>query len=107
MKNFLEKGETTTVATPSGGYVSGQSIVVGDTVGVSSGTYAEGETAVVNLCGVYVLPKASSGAIAQGVKVYVASSGANVTTTNTQKFAGYAHYGAADGETTIAVLLAR
>lgn len=108
MKNFFEKGETATVIVPSGGFVSGQTVVVGDMVGISSGVYAEGDTAVLNLCGVYALPKATAGAIAQGVKVYIAASNGNVTATaSTNKFLGYAHIGAADGDAIVYVLLAR
>lgn len=108
MKNFVEKGETATVVTPSGGYTSGKPVAIGDTVGVSAGAYAEGETAVLNLCGVYTLPKVASGAIAIGKKVYLLADGSAITATATSNtFAGYAHVAAADGDTTINVLLAR
>lgn len=108
MKNFVAKGCTLLVPAIAGALVSGQSVVVGDIVGVSAGSYATGEDAVLNLDGVFTLPKASSGAIAQGVKLYVAASGGNITTTATSnKFVGYAYDAAADGETTVNVLLAR
>lgn len=108
MKNFVAKGETIAVVTPAGGYTSGQPVVVGDTVGVSSGKYAEDDTAIINMCGVYELPKVASGAIAVGKKVYLLADGTAITATATSNtFAGYAYEAAADGATTINVLLAR
>ncbi len=108
MKNFYAKGETIAVTTPSGGYTSGQPVVVGDTIGVSAGTYVETETAVINMDGVYTLPKVASGAIAVGKKVYLVVADGNITgTASTNIFAGYAYEAAADGATTINVLLAR
>lgn len=108
MKNFVAKGETIAVVTPSGGYASGQPVVVGDTVGVSSGKYLEGETAIINMCGVYTLPKVASGAIAVGKKCYIVVADNNITgTASTNIFAGVAYEGAADGATTINVLLSR
>lgn len=108
MKNFYAKGLTLLLPAISAALDSGQTVVVGDTVGIAAGDYAIGEDAVLNLDGVYTLPKASSGAIAQGAKVYVAASNGNVTTTvSTNKFVGYAYEAAADGATTVNVLLAR
>lgn len=97
-----------TLLAHSGALTSGQTVIVGDTVGVSNGAYADGEDAVLALEGVFTLPKATSGAIAQGAKIYVATSGGNVTTTaSTNKFVGYAYEPAIDGSATVNVLLAR
>lgn len=108
MKNFFAKGCTMLLPAVAGALVSGQSVVIGDVVGVSQGNYAIGEDAVLALDGVFILPKASSGAIAQGVKLYVAASAGNITATaSTNKFVGYAYEAAADGDATVKVLLAR
>lgn len=108
MKNFVAKGCTLVLLAHSGALVSGQSVIVGDTVGISNGNYADGADAVVSLEGVYTLPKATSGAIAQGAKIYLAASNGNVTTTaSTNKFVGYAYEAAVDGSATVNVLLAR
>lgn len=108
MKNFVAKGCTMVLLAHSGALTSGQSVVVGATVGVSNGAYADGADAVVSLEGVFTLPKASSGALAQGSKVYVAASGGNMTNTvSTNIFVGYVYDAAADGDTTVNVLLAR
>ena len=105
MKNFVQHGKT--IETVAGGAIaSGAIVVVGATAGVSSGAYATGDTVVVNLEGVYKLPKVASGAIAQGAKCYH-TSGEITGTASTNVFVGYAHTAAADGATTINVLLAR
>jgi len=85
---------------------SGELVTVGATVGVSAGKYAIGDDAVLNLDGVFTLPKASSGAMAQGAKVYVAA-GLITTTASTNVFVGYVHEAVADGVATVNVLLAR
>lgn len=105
MKNFVQHGKT--IETVAGGAIaSGAIVVVGATAGVAAGAYATGETVVVNLEGVYALPKVASGAIAQGAKCY--HTGGEITgTASTNVFVGYAHSAAADGATTINVLLAR
>lgn len=105
MKNFVQKGETINI-TAGGAITSGSIVTVGATAGVAAGTYETGETAVVNLCGVYNVPKVASGAITQGAKVYVISGEAG-TTVGSNVFLGFAHSAAADGATTIDVLLAR
>lgn len=106
MKNFVEKGETM-LFLASVAIASGQTVIVGDLVGVAAGAYASGETGVLNLCGVVALPK-GAGILAQGSKVYVAASGGNVSNTATDsKLVGYVHLAALTGDTTVNVLLAR
>jgi predicted RecA/RadA family phage recombinase len=106
MKNFVEKGCTILLPAIAGALASGELVTVGATVGVSAGAYAIGEDAVLNLDGVFELPKASGTVIAQGAKVYVAS-GLITTTVSTNVFVGYAHTAGVDGVTTVNVLLAR
>lgn len=108
MKNFVAKGCTLIVPAIAAALNSGDCVVVGATTGVSQGNYAIGEDAVLALDGVFALPKASSGAIALGAKVYIAATAGNVTTTvSTNIFVGYAYEAAADGSTVVNVLLAR
>ena len=106
MKNFVEKGCTIIVPSIAGAIASGEIVTIGATVGVSAGSYAIGEDAVVNLDGVFALPKASSGAMTQGAKVYVAA-GLITTTASTNVFVGYVHEAVADGVEVVNVLLAR
>jgi len=105
MKNFVQQGQTVNVVVGAD-TASGDIVTVGATAGIASGTAANGETCVVNLCGVYSVPKVASGAITQGAKLYVISGQAG-TTVGSNVFLGYAHSAAADGAGTVDVLLAR
>jgi len=104
MKNFVEKGKTILV-TAGADIASGSIVTVGATAGVSAGTYATGEIAVVNLDGVYAVAKDAS-APAIGAKLYIAA-GVATTTVGSNVFLGYAHSAALTGDATVNVLLAR
>lgn len=106
MKNFVEKGETIVVLAAAAAYASGDIVTVGATAGIAAGKTEIGDDVVVNMCGVYAVPKVASGAIAQGAKVYVISGQAG-TTVGSNVFLGYAWEAAADGAGTVNVLLAR
>jgi len=105
MKNFVEQGKTVNVVAGAD-ITSGAIVTIGATAGIAVGDYATGETAVVNLEGVYAVTKVASGAITQGAKLYVISGEAG-TTVGSNVFLGYAHSAAADGAGTVNVLLAR
>jgi predicted RecA/RadA family phage recombinase len=110
MTNYIQEGKTIQVATPSGGYTAGDLVKVGELVGIAVNTTVEGETAVINLQGVYKVPKVGSQAQAIGVTLYFDESEAEVTTstdTNTNKKAGYAHVAAGADDTTVMLLLER
>lgn len=104
MKNFVQKGNSinivATVAIASGAIVE-----VGAMAGISSGKYAIGETAVINLCGVYEVPKIA-GAVTVGAKLYSNASGSATTTVGTNVFLGYAFSAQASGDATVLVKLA-
>lgn len=107
MTNSVCTGNVLEVVTPVGGYVSGQAVAVGALVGVSLGTYAEGETAIINLKGVYTLAKKAADAIAQGAKVYLdAEDGITDDATAPNVFAGYAYEAAIGAASVVDVLLA-
>lgn len=106
MKNFREKGETLVVPAIGTAIASGNIVTVGATAGISAGSYDVGEDAVVNMCGVYTVPKVASGAIAQGAKVYVIAGQAG-TTVGSNVFLGYAWDAVADGAGFVNVCLAR
>lgn len=105
MKNFVEHGKTINVVAGAD-IVSGDIVTVGATAGIAAGSYASGETAVLNLEGVYSVPKVASGAITQGAKLYIIAGQAG-TTVGSNVFLGYAHTAAADGAGNVNVLLAR
>ena len=103
MKNFVRKGDSIEfVAT--GAIVSGAIVEVGTLAGVSFGSYAIGATAVIDLCGVYELPKVA-GAITLGAKLYSNAAGAATTTVGTNVFLGYAYSAQASGDATVQVRL--
>lgn len=106
MKNYIQEGDCFEVVTPSGGYTSGQIVVVGDTAGIAAGTYVEGQVAIIKTKGVYEVVKDSS-AIAQGAKLYIDTGAATTNNEVTGLFLGYAHADALTGDATVRVLLAR
>lgn len=105
MKNFVQKGDSIDILA-TGAIVSGSIVQVGAMAGISTGTYATGETAVINLCGVYVVPKAA-GAVTVGAKLYSDGAGAATTTVGTNVFLGYAFTAQAAGDATVRVKLAQ
>ena len=106
MKNFVEKGETITLLSIVGALTSGQIVEVGALSGISDGNYKVGENAVINLTGVYVVPKIA-GAVTLGQKLYSNASGSATTTVGTNVFLGYAYTAQASGDATVQVMLAR
>lgn len=105
MKNFVEKGETITLLAISGALTSGQIVEVGAMCGISAGDYAIGDDAVINLCGVYTVPKIT-GAVTVGAKLYSNAAGSATTTVSTNVFLGYAYTAQLSGDTTVQVKLA-
>ena len=105
MKNFVEKGSTINVVLGADA-ASGSIVTIGSVAGISAGAYLSGETAVLNLDGVYSVPKVSADVIAQGTKVYVIAGQAGITA-STNVFLGYAYESVGAGAGNIAVLLAR
>lgn len=107
MKNYIQEGDCFEVVTPSGGYTSGQIVIVGNTAGIAAGTYVEGQVAIIKTKGVYEVAKDSS-ALVQGTKLYV-SSGLTITSEFGlgDVFLGYAHADALTDDATVRVLLAR
>lgn len=104
MKNFIQCGETITLAAPYD-VLSGAGFLVGDVFAVASydalsGANVEGVTE-----GVFELPKAA-GAISQGAKVYWNDTNKNVTTTALgATLIGVATVAAANGDTTAYIRL--
>ena len=107
MKNYVQEGDNIVATVPAGGVTSGQFILIGALGGVAVTTAAAGEQCVFNTEGVYELPKASSGAITQGAKLYWNDTTKVFTTTASgNTFMGYAFEAAADGATVVNVALA-
>ncbi|WP_373354079.1 DUF2190 family protein [Pseudoroseicyclus sp. CXY001] len=79
MKNFKAQGETLTF-TAGAAYASGDGVVVGTIFGVAVNDVASGEEGVLNLLGVYELPKAASQAWTVGAAIFWDESAAEATT---------------------------
>lgn len=103
MKNYKQRGDILDFTAPSGGYTSGQLVVVGELTGVANIDAAENEICAVSMEGVYTLPKGNV-AISAGAAVY-SDAGADVNTTNTDTLVGYAIETVASGDATVQVRL--
>ena len=67
MKNFVQPGKTLIwINATAAAVVSGDPVLVGNVLGVATGNIAIGATAVLELEGVFTLPKVSTDNIAQG-----------------------------------------
>lgn len=82
MRNFVAVGNALTI-TASAALVSGQGVLIGALFGVAAGDIANGAEGVVNVTGVYDLPKQPSQAWAVGARVYWDAANARATTTAT------------------------
>lgn len=95
MKNFVQSGNTITVAAPTGGVASGAGVLFGSLFGVAATTGAEGASVEVVTEGVFDLTKATGAgtALTAGGKAYFDATAKKIT-------------GAASGNTLIGVALA-
>lgn len=69
MKNYVQKGETLTLAAPDD-VTSGQIVAVGNLIGVAAGDAASGDDMDLVTLGVFTLPKTSTDAVAVGDVLY-------------------------------------
>lgn len=89
MKNFIQPGDTITVAAPAD-VLSGAGVLVGDIFGIACGTALSGADVEIKTTGVFELAKTSAQAWATvGLPIYWDASGKLLTTTaSTNKFLG-------------------
>lgn len=105
MKNFIHDGKTIEYKVAGTAIKSGDVRVIGDVAGVAVTDGAVDETVVLNVTGVYELPK-GTGAITQGQKVYAAADGSGIVATAVDNKAVGCAWEAADaGDTTVLVKL--
>jgi predicted RecA/RadA family phage recombinase len=107
MKNFVQKGNTITVAAPAD-VTSGQLVVVGSIVGVAAFSASSGADVEVTVEGVFELPKVTTDVIAQGDKLYWDSGQAKLTKTagtGSKPTVGVATAAAGNGVTIVNCLL--
>lgn len=79
MKNFVSQGATLEI-TAAADIASGDGVLTGSLFGVAAGDIANGATGIVNLTGVYDLPKKDTQAWTVGVKVYWDDTNKHCTT---------------------------
>lgn len=99
MVNFIQKGETVTLAAPYA-VASGEGAQVGALFGVAANTYALSEVGEFVLCGVFDLAKSTGVNWVVGAKLYwdnTAKSVTNVVSTNA--FIGHALSVVINGDT--------
>ncbi len=70
MKNFIQKGCSVTVTTPTGGAVSGDGVLIGSLFGIAAYTSPAGAPLEIQTEGVFDLPKDSGVAFSTGAKAY-------------------------------------
>jgi predicted RecA/RadA family phage recombinase len=103
MKNFLQKGESITVAAPAT-QVSGDYVRVGAFSGVCVNDAASGANVVIQREGIFTLPKATGTAWAVGDALYWDAAAKKFTTVSTGNLpAGVAAAAALSADTTGAV----
>lgn len=103
MKNFVQEGNTITVAAPAA-VTSGQLVVVGAINGVAAFDAASGADVEVTVEGVFELSKVTTDVIAQGDKLYWDSGLAKLTKTagtGSKPMVGVATAAAGNGVTTV------
>lgn len=103
MKNFIQPGETLTVAAPAN-VTSGALVVVGSIVGVASFDALQNASVEVVTEGVFTLPKVTTDVAAAGAKLYWDSVAGKLTVTpgtNSKPLVGVATAAAGNGATTV------
>ncbi|MBL8215824.1 MAG: DUF2190 family protein [Bryobacterales bacterium] len=103
MKNFIQAGNTLTVAAPAN-VSSGDLVVVGNIIGVAAYTALSTEEVEVETVGVFELPKITTDDVAVGDALYWNSSQSKLTATagtGSKPLVGYAVAAAGNGVTTV------
>ena len=80
MRNYVQRGDTLDV-TAAAAVASGDVVIIGSIIGVSSVAAEIGDAFALDVMGVFTLPKVSALAINQGDTVYWDSSNSVVTKT--------------------------
>lgn len=108
MKTFIQPGDAIDFIAPVGGVVGGAGFLLGAIFGVVRHTAAAGEKSILDLEGVFTLPKTAANTPAPGAKLYWDDTAKSVTTTVGSNVIAGVHAGlvaAAGGDATIPVRL--
>lgn len=99
MKNFIARGDTLEI-TAGADIASGAGVKVGVLFGVAAGNIANGAQGIINLTGVYELPKVSAQAWTQGAAIYWTGTACTTATTAGNLLIGVAAQAAANPSAT-------
>ncbi len=102
-KNYIQPGETITVAAPAT-TTSGSLVVVGSLIGVAELDAASGADVQIATEGVFSLPKVTTDVVTQGDKLYWDSVAGKLTVTpgtNSKPLVGFARAAAGNGVTVV------
>lgn len=102
MKNYVQSGDTITVAAAPYALVPGAGCLVGFLFGIAKGAAASGATVVLEIEGVYDVTKKAGDTFAVGDKVYWDDTNKYLTSTPTgNKWVGVAVKAAAGADATV------
>lgn len=104
MKNYIQPGNTVTVAAPTGGVTSGDLVVVGSLIGVAACDAEEAAEVEIDTMGVFQLPKVTTDVVAAGDLLYWDSGVSKLTKTagtGSKPLVGIATAAAGNGATTV------
>ena len=101
--NYIMSGEVIDYVAGSN-ISSGQTLLIGNRIGVAMNTIANGATGAVRVLGVFTIAKLSTDVVAAGDLLYWDAGNSRLTTTaSTHKLAGYAFKAAGNGVTTVEI----
>lgn len=105
-QNHVQKGDVLEWTNGTGSDVaSGDVVVIGTLVGVALVDIADDESGSVAIKEVWVLPKSTGNALAQGAACYLTSGGSITPTATENTYAGKVARAAASADTQVEVLL--
>lgn len=103
---FVQPGRVLDYANGGTARASGAGVVMGTVFGVCLTAIAANATGSVQVCGVFTLPKLTTDAPAQGALLYWDAANSRLTTTSAgNTLAGVAANAAANGDTTVNLLV--
>jgi len=107
MRNFVQPGETLTVAAPVGGVTSGQGVLIGDLFGVAAYTADATDDVEIQTTGVFDLTKQAGAGVtfAVGAVVYWDATNSRATATATDQPIGVCVSAAVNSDTSVRTLL--
>ena len=105
-KNFLQLGHVMDYTNQGRALTSGDTVMVGDRIGVALNNIGNKKNGSVQVEGVFDLAKKAADELAQGALVYWDTKAKHITATAAQnKLAGYAFVTAKAGDLTVSVKL--